>query len=572
MNKFEDIIGYEYINNKQGFESLIDYLKLNRNATYEKNERDGIITYIGTGLSFYCKQWGFPFLAIMMDYKNYFSNSQKKELEKLYKKKQYMELGDELDKVIKSVSRTTDFNKEFIRVLKEMGNDSFNFDEKKVAFLIPFLSYKHITTNCDDSIQRAYKIVKDFTPGLLCNSSEDLTREKFITEDTPTVIHIHGSWDDYESLIMTHKKYCKEYKTEGEINYNAPIVKFLKKSAAKKHLIFLGSSLSKDDLAILVMKNELKINERIYGQVTASKSHIAFLKKTDHQEQLMLSNNLEEYGVQVFFTKEYEDQSTVLREAIREVKNPYWNKQNIFYKCCNNCDDKCSTCSKPIEIINEIMKSKAIYRIAEIDYKQQINLGPTLKKYLYDDVDRRTYKWRLCIINDIKPFDFDYNSPNPNPKRYNLPLGNTIFIIGGNKMTNDDVEECIKKIKKWVYSDDRKRKFNGNIRIRIIKIKSADSDYERKLNYGKNKYDNNIKYFNSSANKFDLNSKEDTQSKNDMYELRCLIIDYLLKDDNLISLINGNDGYNLDNIIVNQNNSFIEELADEIKKKLSRGK
>lgn len=414
-------------------------------------------------------------------------NETEKCLRALYKNNEFLCLGEILNDfmVINGegvIPNGEPFNNMFATKVNEKKNHlDFPFDQNKSVFLIPYLSEEFITTNVDDSISVAHKICDKRGPHIYFNN-EDLN-----SKNQPGVVHIHGEMSQVSTFIMTARDYDENYIKNGKIDLDKPLVQFLRKISENSHLVFLGASLSEHDLAIQTMEETLSKNIDPPGMGGEVYHHIAFIKDEDDPDKVNYDKvRLLAKGILPVFTKEFADQATFLREALREAHSNYW-KQNYFDNqlssiegckgycksklSCDKCPDKincdksifCDKCEK-LEFVIGKMESTEPFEDIPISKTQIKKLLCTIKPFLYDDNNVRTSHWRICQVNDDK-FCFHEDE---NPARYNLPLGNTIYFIIED-WEQDSINTKVAEIKKYCKNQENFHR-QAEIKVRVIYI------------------------------------------------------------------------------------------------------
>ncbi len=537
MNKFEDIM--DFGSNYTNFKLLSELVTLDNVCN--------LVPYIGTGLSFYYKSWGEPFkdvIDIMNEFVHHINPNFYDEFNKLLEddNPDYLSIGDQLSQYCNDDGQG-DFNTIFTKAICQKQNDE---DHKNIPtqyngeiptdaiYLIPYIKANTvITTNCDDSLQKVYLEHKDDDMCAFMETCKTSYYDRINNNQNKKIHYLHGHYTNKESLVMTRTDYDEAY-SSGNVMFNNQA--YLCEIAEHGNMLFLGVGLQIDekgnfsDLAIEMIKECLKIKKN-------PARHIALFSRSDSQfgannDDLIKNKRrrLLDNSIQCIFTIDFSDYSIILLEALREARSEYWNQD---YMRCN---------SPASDSLRKFICSKKMYEyycVKSEDPEQFIK--ESLKEYLYGEtMSNRTSDWRICRVNSNE-FCFYDESTKFSIENYHLPVGNTIYIIGGNNMYNDKVTKIISDIHDWTscnnknnrFLNDRKKKFGSKIKIRVIEIKSELSPLE-KAKKEREEIEKKCEEYKNELAKQNNPTNNSLQETSDIIERTLQIYDVLLSINNRI--------------------------------------
>lgn len=460
---------------KHKFEDIISSFKSNYRVYTDllvRLEQDYFMTYAGAGMSFYMKSWSNSFKSILDNLSPKILNEeQKKTYITRIEENEFLIVAQEIHELLEEYDLK--FNDRFLAeyeyfhdLFKKKVNTKIkivnSIDElpSDSVFYIPFIGVGQcITTNICDSIELAFDttigrvrpepIYKIFT-----RNSRDDKSKPYLT------YYIHGNFKDSESLVLIDSDYAVRYKEDGENT------KFLKKFAEGKTFLFLGASLISDP-PIDIIKEVAGLTPSGNGtHFTIKCSNDNNDKNTEDYDDL---NN--KYKVRTIFVPTFESYSILLCNLLRHSKNEIWiDIPSLGEGLDGGLNNEISS-----ELEKSLNHSKAFLVLDGSKYIKN-DIFITLGKYL-NSINHKEINdfsgWAVCYINSN---DFLLFPGKFNPEEYNAPLGNTIYIIGGEKMYNDTVSNIIQQLEQW--TNDNNDDFKGGIKIRVIVIPSPLSDKE----------------------------------------------------------------------------------------------
>ena len=532
FNKFEDIVGWGN-DNYDRYCLLRDIASSNK-----KSEQKELIIYFGAGSSLYSTAWADPFQKVCTDLTEKINRSiqingihKKKKLQNLKSIKSqpgqtqekigkaeeekkaeyavgkklaewhealigiaeelkkdnvnYLPIGDELDKIIKEFSETSygkaiafDLYKSFDDACcRMMGNDGDkvkNYDFTKyvtdhlfyVFYIAKYLKVGLITTNIDKCFTDVCKKVEPDSqpPYILC--SKDVNEEGF--PNSFLIVHLHGCIHRPNSLVMTKKDYDDVYPNMGNIDKLTNTQKLLLSVAKECHVVFLGTRLSSDTPIVLLNNYDNTFNTRRNKQL----KYIPFLKNA--------SGDFVTDCTTPIILEQFPDYSVVLHMLLRDTAEPrlfncQWNQKVKELYDRDTIADLPETQKK---VINKFLKSKKLYDSQEFNQDYQPILKYLCQTFLVSG--EKGHDWNICCISDDR-FSLDNkNDEGTISPLNNMPLGNTIYIIGDPRYSEQEGSESlshsgIKKIqnaiadwRKKVYDVDLQKPMGDDLKVRVI--------------------------------------------------------------------------------------------------------
>lgn len=503
IRKFEDILSYSKDTNYAAYHFLVSKLR-----EQERGE-EKMVCYIGTGLSFYYKSWAEPFEKIMNRYLKEKRNcvfekfhELETEMRRLFDEKLYIELAEELDRNIKAenekkeenektIKNVDSFNWRFNRLLLdrkmrieyEYGQNAIIggvIDEETLnlpiasIYYIPYYAHHIITTNCDDSLRIAYELRGEEEPHKIKGTRIDRGDVADCKENREgnnrkksLACYIHGYWNEIESLIMTKSAYEKFYGQEETTMQQEA----LRELVERNNTVFLGVGFEKDEV----------LN---YLQPSFEASRTLCFYKSENEEDLKKKREELEYkGMRVMMLPDFVSYIVVLEQAIREVKNRYWNQDKIEKEANSRVQEGDSLWYRAF---SEWVDDEAEFAYTEIDLFSDEGLEKVsgfwelIKNLRVPEWDvwknDRIGNWRCCHILD-EEFSLEMKGFS-NLSSYNLPLGNTIYYTLKSEIKNNlKIEEIKEKLEDWTKSN--KWRFENGIKVRFIII----DDYDKQTEY-----------------------------------------------------------------------------------------
>lgn len=471
MEKFEDIITYGYIDHNK-----IIYNKLCK--LLYKNEKD-IVCYVGAGFSLYCNSWDKLFEEVYRSIPDEIkiANDKKlvwKEYIKDYTEENenidYLKAANDIDDMLRNAESESNFNERVqaylsfqIENYKEQFCESeWEFPiEPRAVFYLPFFmpeiprywrnsgkqmhKGRVLTTNLDNSIENAfdrynYPMVQ--LPTIEKAKSADMNKKQCL------VFYLHGYYLYLNSYVLTGRDYAKIYE-ESDKNK-----RFLKKYAfdSTAVLIFLGASLNNDaPLKTLKECFEQRDDE------SNDKRNFAFLAEKKEKIAKKYKDVLVNYNADSFFIpeKKFYCYAIIFCHMIREVKGKWWD---TFL--CNRGDkhDLYTKSAIKDDAMETFLKDSKIF--SEKEHAFDVTLKQKLKDHLYFGQGPK-YEWAVCWIDSE---DFEFSQKGFSPLEYNLPLGNTIYLIHG--VSDKKKTQYVKELERWC--NDNQKVFDGGIKVRVI--------------------------------------------------------------------------------------------------------
>lgn len=420
----------------------------------------------------------------------------------LLKDKYFLELGELLNATSLVLTGET-FNKKFDDSLNAYREDAklvIECDHQKIEGLtneenisqlpqsiwfLPYIGGTHkfiITTNCDDSIEQTfYSLLTDdpnFYSGL-----NSVTEIKLDANHHNIIYHIHGIQKDLNtdattSYIMTWSDYRRAY-NDGE---GSPI-RILEHYFTERHYLFIGASLDQD-ITLEKMKDTT-------SRESATNRHVALMATKPEDETVFRERRIalhRQMATQTIAVPDYNAYSVILCQLIRERRKE-WHVYSEIGEAGSKVCPSATTCAELntcenlaiCKAVNEVMENTEVFSVGSLSISEQeltSKLYPALYKYVYEDYKKRarTFTWSVCRV-DTDSFAFPMEQKSAERDReffhldtYSAPLGNTIYIIGGNRCTDEKVKELTKKIEKWTKLHTRESYWTQDVRVRVFQI------------------------------------------------------------------------------------------------------
>lgn len=299
-----------------------------------------------------------------------------------------------------------------------------------------------ITTNYDDQIEQACKLILQFTPKVY-SSISDYHGEALSTDD---VLHLHGipkSKDDV--FISSSQSYLKMYNDPNEYKEQ---LKKLFSSVEAPLLIFVGSSLQEDDVLHFLNFKDVKINKYAIMLFRAKGN-----KLDNVRSEKLKHYYLHKQGIQLIWyessfddlpkflhklnedvTKEFKAEMVISEEEIKQKLNNGENVIPDILKAMENQEfmivDECLGAIENLAMIENILKNNEFMYI----FKEHVD---------------QFSKFLSSIVNN-----FDNFSPDIQKDLFQLTNINHQF---NSKLTNIMIKIALKYWKK--FSSDNKAKF-----------------------------------------------------------------------------------------------------------------
>lgn len=396
----------------------------------------------------------------------------------LYDNDCFLELGEMLD-IISYIDTGKRFNRLFLQEIKKMSNSAQQKIKEEIEqikslkylgnlnslppaiWYLPYLgnSSKYVfTTNTDCSLKDIYREMGRDTITFTGRSNEhDISENE---GNHHIIFHIHGyqygkNYDTSDTFVMTWLDYKKVY-VLGEGSQKRMLIKKFKEG----HFLFVGASLKKDT-TVSLMKEQANLDDII-------DRHIALMSGKEFSEED--DNELDvSMATQIVRTPHWSMYPVVLCNLIREKRIREWlvYKDIIDGKTISNAD-------KEDELVGELSSflcNDANYLVFHRKLKNDEiidKLYPILKELLVEN-NTRIYDWSVCRVN-TQQFGFPIkDSEHPSLDSYSAPLGNTIYILGGSRCTNDQIDELEKKIHLWT-EQHGSTYWNTQVKVRVIKV------------------------------------------------------------------------------------------------------
>ena len=405
-------------------------------------------------------------------------------LESIYVNEQYLELGELLN-IISYTLTGEFFDLLFFRKInsyRDKAEQLLDRDKKRIftlrtldnknplppgAWYLAYLGKEEkivITTNTDDTLQEIYKCVgMDKRNPIIYSGFDSIDDVERTRKEYEVVYHIHGlqpekGINSSETFIMTWSDYKKQYEKE-----NGSSLEMLNSLFINGHFLFIGASLNKD-ITVEKMKKRAK-NRRAYDL------HVAFFKEEEtskfKNKVTSLKNSM---ATQYLLFPDYDSYSNVLCQLVREKRNSNWAVYKKIIYCEHKVDDDLL---KKIQDFLEADEAYAVFDDAEFTEENlENNLYPALRNQISKD-EQRTYQWAICRIDD-DDFAFPIDiSKDYALDTYSAPLGNTIYIVGGNQCSDASVNLLVKNIEKWaIYHDNGY--WSNPVKVRVFLVKNTD--------------------------------------------------------------------------------------------------
>lgn len=361
METIDTILNLSETNNKFNFKELKKYV-LNEQIT----------PFIGAGMSIgiYC---GWKGVLKEIQDMGHLDSEQINELDLLY----------ENDSLIEAAGRLAEFigNDVFLDKICSYFDKDFITKEslqKMPVHLLPNIFHKHIvTTNYDLIVETVYKNIQVYKNLIVGNKlSASLVRNIESDSEKPTLIKIHGSVDERETIVMSSEHYHRIY------DDNSPIKNLIDSLFKKYNFLFLGCSLE-DDMFCNMLVNLNK---------SFGKKHFAFMEKPSSNVQWRKrEQELLDMGITVIWypTGHYESITILLDNLLSKVPQTKHVKPN------HKADKKYQNTSyKDLdELIND--SSVSIKNIVDSLYRDSTN-DIIVKKYFVEP-----YLYEENLVNEI---------------------------------------------------------------------------------------------------------------------------------------------------------------------------
>lgn len=409
-------------------------------------------------------------------------------LDTLYRKKQYIELG-ELINIISMTIRGISFNKLFFNVLtasfvakaEEIASAEERIMSMKnlynqnplpeAVWYIPYLGNESrivFTTNTDGSLNRVYRHAFGNAPVTYHSRSavEEIMRT---VEEHRVAYHIHGyqfgkEIDTSNTFIMTWSDYQKAY-TQNE---GSPL-RMILDYARSGHFLFIGASLEKD-ATVEQMK-------RIIQELRITNKHVAFFRKEErvnaqralNNKRIDLTNNM---ATQILLFPDYHQYSSVLCQLIRENTQEEWGVYAEIARCQETMGGAFS-----MEVSSFLESNESFSTFNREINEDELNtlLYPELKKCIVEN-EERSFRWSVCRVAQ-EGFAFPIKESNNTCllETYSAPLGNTIYIIGGSNLTEKARNSLADSIKNWTLAHEKGywTPNNALVKVRVFLVNAV---------------------------------------------------------------------------------------------------
>ena len=428
-------------------------------------------------------------------------------LENLLSAEKYLELGELLNAISFVLTGTT-FNQRFHQAIEKYTDTAKAAIEKDYKnaleletigssiplppsrWFLPYIGGERkflVTTNCDRSVIYVFRFSSEEVPVLFsgCNRAGEIANDI----DHHIIFHIHGVQenpyvDTANSFIMTWSDYQRAY-----VKRIGSSLQLLQEYYTKKHFLFIGASLEQD-MTVEEMKEAAKREH-------STNRHVAFMvEKTNwtaaekdkyNEKRVRLLNDM---ATETLSMPNYDAYSVVLCQLIREKKQGGWCE---FLQLSDGMCLQADGCGalESCRSINSFMLSNNVFDIYEKEFTENELLNelyPALYKYVFDcnsQPKKRSFNWALCRV-DTDDFAFPIKESTLTSRcrnkdffagrsilhlgTYSAPLGNTIYIIGGNQCLSESTDCLIEKIRIWTSSHQYPDYWTQPVRIRVFRV------------------------------------------------------------------------------------------------------
>ncbi|MBP5406185.1 SIR2 family protein [bacterium] len=217
-------------------------MSFDNNKIYISELKKGnFIPFIGSGMSagFGLIDWKHLLLKAIRLNDDEKTNKECRNLLKCFK---YWEVADKLPHRLLSQLVSTEFHSNKVQKRNDEDNYLYYFKQKNIHTIV--------TTNFDPIIETNINFDnKIFTPSTMTETDSITER---IASRNPILIKLHGTYDQYDSIILTKDDFNKKYKKESAL------YKTLKCLWNYSNILFMGCGLNDNDYLIDKMKELAK--------------------------------------------------------------------------------------------------------------------------------------------------------------------------------------------------------------------------------------------------------------------------------------------------------------------------
>ena len=376
-----------------------------------------------------------------------------------------LKIGDDLDEVFRKLKPIAQsygqdiydsFDDACIAAMEDIKNNKLQEERFYSAYSFPHLYYVYylardcmgirlITTNIDDCFRDICRELSPerHVPNIACKEEINLRPNDFY-KPSFTVYHIHGNVVDKKTLVMTGKDYNSAY-GEIQVQHGLPngMIQLLVRIAGNETpMLFLGASM-KSDAPVDVFVN----------YAPGGNTYIPFF----HHDRVQGAND---GALRPIYFYDFNDYSQMLHAVLREIDS---EKQENLFKGCSwltkgfadpvELPDKIKTQLDDLMLNNSpFLSYNLLNREEGIDWDSN-EQGEAIAGYLFNryhyskkDYDNLSSGWSICIVYGDS---FTLARDNSKPL-HNLPLGNTVYIIGpSNELGSEMAEQISNEIRFW---------------------------------------------------------------------------------------------------------------------------
>jgi len=448
--------------------------------------REKLVIFFGAGLSLwkkYCR-WGYPFEWTQKELENYYSEIKEyylsfdkdesteetldlimQKLEQGKKCGDFLKWGDILQEVILELKQLYDksalagdfifssFNDACAKAFQAEG-DPPSFDKPygiPAIYYLPYLSKLLITTNVDSSFEKVCRIIKDDRWDKRAIYPQDGRIMNRWNTPSRSILYIHGHIEEPDSLVMSKTAYDHMYPEQLPAYNGIHGAREVLKSVVEGYsILFIGASL-RNDKTVRIINYESDIDV-VRDNRKNNNLHLFPIAKLKSNGNLDLPPQIKGYTPLTYNQGMYSEISILLLDLIRETEKKQvdctWQEPNLPVENGSISDETTKS-------ITESLSNNTTFEIIKVA-ETDIEKPNAIVHYLFNHHSIAKHDsglgWSICVIqkDGFALGGFRAENGEPFSPVHNYPIGDTLYVLAGNRFLNQEEEaRIVQDIRQW---------------------------------------------------------------------------------------------------------------------------